>query len=65
MHRFIVPGMTCGGCVGAVTRAVRGIDPQAEVTADVPAKTVAIKSDVAVERLAGAIQAAGFTVSQA
>lgn len=28
MLRFNVEGMSCGHCVGAVTRAVQGLDPR-------------------------------------
>ena len=31
-HTFTVTGMTCGHCEKAVTRAVKQLDPQAEVT---------------------------------
>ena len=32
---FQVQGMTCGHCAGAVTQAVKSVDPQAEVKVEV------------------------------
>lgn len=62
MTEFLVPDMTCSGCVNAVTRAVRGVDGEAVVTADVETKRVRIDSAAAAESLADAVRDAGFTV---
>ena len=40
MQTFKVDGMTCGGCVGAVTRAVQTVDKDAKVEVDLASKTV-------------------------
>lgn len=42
--RFRIDNMTCGGCARAVTRAVQGVDPAAEVAVDLDAKTVEVRS---------------------
>ncbi len=44
MHIFHVPGMNCGGCLRAVTRAVQALDPLAQVEADLEARTVKVVS---------------------
>lgn len=65
MTRFKVPDMTCSGCVGAVTRAVQGLDAKAEVSADLDTKLLRIDSGLADAALAEAVREAGFTVEAA
>jgi copper chaperone len=65
MTRFAIPDMTCGGCVGSVTRAVQALDPAARVAADLESHIVEIDSPVAADALAAAIAEAGFTVNPA
>jgi len=62
MTEFLVPDMTCSGCVNAVTRAVRGVDGQATVAADLDTKRVRIDSAATADILAEAVRDAGFTV---
>ena len=64
MHQtFIVTGMTCGHCEKAVTRALKQVDPQAEVTIDRTANRVDIQSDQAREVLSRAIAEEGYAVA--
>lgn len=44
MLRYQVEGMSCGHCVQAVTGAVKTLDPQADVTVDLAAKAVSVRS---------------------
>jgi copper chaperone len=60
MHRFNVPEMTCGHCAGRVENAVKGIDPQAEITVDLAKKEVAIRSQAGGDKLSLAIRSAGY-----
>lgn len=62
MTAFKVPDMTCSGCVSAVTKAVRGVDASAVVSADLDSKLVRVDSAAAADALAEAVRAAGFTV---
>ncbi|MSO90442.1 MAG: heavy metal transporter [Acetobacteraceae bacterium] len=61
MQVFRVPDMTCGGCVQAITKAVRAADPAAAIAADVPTQLVRIESARPAPELVAAIEAAGFT----
>ena len=61
MQIFRVPDMTCGGCVQAITRAVRAADPAAEIAADVATHLLTIDSAKSPSVLRAAIEAAGFT----
>lgn len=55
-----VKGMTCQGCVNAVTRIVKRQDPQADVKIDLPSGRVEMQSSIAADVLAKAISAAGY-----
>jgi len=63
MYELTVEDMTCKHCVGRVTKAVQGIDPEAKVDIDLPTKKVKIDSGAALERIAAAIDEAGYPVS--
>ncbi len=62
MHVFTVEGMTCGHCVKAVTQAVQGQDPAAEVKVDLAAKQVSVQSQLSAEVIADLIREEGYTV---
>ena len=62
MIDFEVQDMSCGHCVGAITRAVHAVDAEARVEVDLPRHRVRIvpaRADAAM--LAGAIEEAGYT----
>ena len=62
MITFQVDDMTCGGCAGAITRAVKAADQDAEVKVDLAAHRVQVTPAAAVvEEIANAIKDAGFT----
>ena len=63
MHTFTVTSMTCGHCEKAVTRAVRLVDPQAEVSIDRAANKVQVQSTQARELLSKAIAEEGYAVT--
>jgi copper chaperone len=60
---FTVTGMTCGHCEMAVKRAVKSVDPQAEVSADRTQNRVEVQSDLPRETLAKAIAEEGYVVA--
>jgi copper chaperone len=62
---FTVTGMTCGHCEKAVTRALKQVDPQAEVSIDRAANQVVVQSGQARELLAKAITEEGYEVAPA
>lgn len=65
MRTLKVNGMTCGHCAGAVTKAVRAIDPAAAVQVDLPNGRVRIESGLEQAALVQAIEAAGYPVDAA
>lgn len=60
---FQVSGMTCGHCEKAVMRALRQVDPQAEVNIDRSSGRVEVQSEKPREALTAAIQEEGYTVA--
>jgi copper chaperone len=59
-----VSGMTCGGCITAVTKAIQVRDPQAQVQADLVSQTVNLETSLSVAQASQIITDAGFPVSQ-
>lgn len=62
MIELKVDGMTCGGCVRSVEKAVHKTDPGANVTIDLPTGAVRIESGRPSAEFAQAIEAAGYDV---
>lgn len=60
---FTVTGMTCGHCEKAVTRALKQVDPQAEVSIDRGANRVDVQSEQPRDVLAQAITEEGYAVA--
>jgi copper chaperone len=59
---FTVTGMTCGHCEMAVKRALKQVDPQAEVTIDRTQNRVEVESSQPRDSLAKAIVEEGYAV---
>ncbi|MDM0039256.1 heavy-metal-associated domain-containing protein [Variovorax sp. J22G21] len=59
-QKFQVSGMSCGHCQQAVTRAVQQIDPEAQVTVDLPTGHVDVVSQQPRENIILAIENAGY-----
>ncbi len=59
---FEVTGMTCGHCEKAVTRAIKLVDPTAEVAIDRAQNKVDVQSEQPREALAKAIVEEGYEV---
>ncbi len=60
MYQFKVTGMTCGHCVAAIEKAVKSLDSNAEVTADLENGQVSVNSNIEVAAISHAIQEAGY-----
>jgi len=58
-----VSGMTCGGCINAVTRAIQSQDPQAKVEADLATQTVSLETSLSAIQAGQIITDAGFPVA--
>jgi copper chaperone len=60
---FQVQGMSCNHCVGAVTQAVKSVDPQAEVQVDLASGKVEVRSQQDHAAIARAIEEEGYKVA--
>lgn len=61
--RFPVEGMTCGSCIGRITRAVRRVDGVRGVSVDLGTEHVTVRRSpgtASAAELAAAIEAAGY-----
>ncbi len=65
MTRFSVPDMTCDGCVGAISRALRAADAGARVRIDLDSHIVEVESRLPREALATVLEDAGYTAQTA
>jgi len=63
MIELQVENMSCGHCVSAVTKAVQTLDPAAQVTVDLAAKSVSVASSAPAADISAAIEEAGYPVS--
>ncbi len=63
MLELTVEGMSCGHCVGRVTKTVQEIDSGAKVEIDLATGKVRIDSRADAAKIAAAIDAAGYPVS--
>lgn len=65
MIELRVEGMTCGHCVSAVTRAVKTVDPAANVEVDLDAGRVRVDGRSSGDALSKAIAEAGYPAAPA
>ncbi len=60
---FTVTGMTCGHCEKSVTRALKQLDPQADIRIDRSRNLVEVQSQQPREALVRAIVEEGYAVA--
>ncbi|MDP1616594.1 heavy-metal-associated domain-containing protein [Phenylobacterium sp.] len=65
MLRYQVDDMSCGHCVAAITAAVKGVDPTAQVAIDLSRKAVEVITSAADSDVSDAIREAGYTPAEA
>ena len=64
MSDFTVQNMTCGHCVRAVTQAIQGADPAAQVRVDLEAKRVQVLSKLSDDQVIALIVEEGYPAQQ-
>jgi len=62
MFSLKVSGMTCGGCVNAVTRALQSQDPTAVVEVNLVTQIVNLETSLSLSQASQLIADAGFPV---
>jgi copper chaperone len=58
---YKVGGMTCDGCVRAVTRAIQRRDPASTVSVDLSAGRVSVEGSLPPAEIRRAVEEAGFS----
>lgn len=58
-----IPNMTCGGCVNAITNAIKTVDPSATVQGDPETKTVLVETQAPETAIKTAIAKVGYPAS--
>jgi copper chaperone len=61
--QLTVPNMACSACADTITKAVKTIDPTAEINADPKSKQVNIDTQANENAVREAIAAAGYTIA--
>ncbi len=59
-----VTGMTCGHCQRSVESAIRGLDGVSDIQIDLKTGQATIIGDVSDEKIAAAVEEAGYSVSR-
>lgn len=57
---FNVPDMSCGHCVGVITKTVQQLDADAKISVDLPAKKVSVETTQERQTVADALAEAGY-----
>lgn len=60
MYTFNVPKMRCGSCVNSIKNAVKKLDDEAKVEADISTKTVKIETTLSQQEIVNAMTDAGY-----
>jgi copper chaperone len=63
MIELKVTGMTCQHCVRAVTQAIQGEDPRAQVQVDLAAGTVRAETSLPRDKVAALVAEEGYQVA--
>jgi copper chaperone len=59
--KFHIENMTCGGCARGVTRAIKEVDPDANIITDPPTRSVQVSTTASQDEIVSALNRAGFT----
>ena len=65
LYSFHIPGMACGGCLAAVTKAIQKLDSNAQVEADLGNRNISVRSERSEASLLTALENAGYPAQPA
>ncbi len=65
MTTYSIPDMSCGHCKATVEKTILGLDPQATLSFDMPARTVAVQTNSDDGTLRSALTDAGYPATVA
>ncbi len=64
MLEFQVENLSCGSCANVISRAIKTIDPNVQVSVDVASQIVRVESGCSEKELANLIEECGYPVSK-
>ncbi len=59
-----VPSIVCSGCGDTITKAIRTVEPEANINVDLAAKTVTVEAKASEESIKQAIVSTGHTIAE-
>jgi len=60
MYEFDIPDMSCGHCVGSVTKAIKSVDPDAIADVDLINRKAKVETRADPHAIGAAIEDAGY-----
>jgi copper chaperone len=60
MTNYFIPDMSCGHCKATIEKTVLGLDPDATLAFDIPARTLVVQTSHNDASLLTALDAAGY-----
>lgn len=60
MIEFEVKDMSCGHCVGVITKTIKTLDPSADVSIDLPTRRLKVETRKPAEALMSVLAEAGY-----
>jgi copper chaperone len=60
MYEFDIPDMSCGHCVGTVTKAIQSVDPAAVPDVDLGKRKAKVETKASPEAIGVALDEAGY-----
>lgn len=58
-----IADMSCGGCVSSITEAVKQLDAEATVVADLETRNIEVSTNASEQQVREALSAAGYPAS--
>ena len=58
---FTIKDMTCGHCVGSITKAIQALDPSAKIEAELTTHSLSVHSQSDAQAIEDCIREAGYT----
>jgi len=59
-----IEDMSCGGCVANITEAIKKLDPEARITADLETRNINVSTAIAEADVRAALSAAGYPATE-
>jgi copper chaperone len=64
MQEFVIPSMSCGGCVSRITQTIESVDAHATIKVNLASKTVEVDSTQHRASFAAALSGAGYAPAE-